>query len=47
MAVNFVNLYRRRRDFDLPASLHDDLSAAAPAIIEYQRMVDTVFGLVA
>ncbi|MFE2925701.1 sulfatase-like hydrolase/transferase [Streptomyces goshikiensis] len=42
-----IPLYRRRWDFDLPASLHDDLSGAAPAIIEYQRMTDTVFGPVA
>ncbi|MFJ6785640.1 sulfatase-like hydrolase/transferase [Streptomyces yangpuensis] len=42
-----IPVYRRRWDFDLPASLHDDLSGAAPAITEYQRMIDTVFGSVA
>ncbi|MFG2339472.1 sulfatase-like hydrolase/transferase [Streptomyces yangpuensis] len=42
-----IPLYRRRWDFDLPASLHDDLSGAAPAITEYRRMTDTVFGPVA
>ncbi|MFC8449295.1 sulfatase-like hydrolase/transferase [Kitasatospora sp. NPDC057223] len=42
-----IPLYRRRWDFDLPASLHDDLSGAAPAITEYKRMLDTVFGPVA
>ncbi|MFJ6048095.1 sulfatase-like hydrolase/transferase [Streptomyces sp. NPDC092307] len=42
-----IPVYRRRWDFDLPASLHDDLSGAAPAITEYRRMTDTVFGPVA
>ncbi|MER6444029.1 sulfatase-like hydrolase/transferase [Streptomyces venezuelae] len=42
-----IPLYRRRWDFELPASLHDDLSGAAPAVTEYQRMTDTVFGPVA
>jgi arylsulfatase len=42
-----IPVYRRRWDFDLPASLHDDLSGAAPAIAEYARMLDTVFGPVA
>ncbi|MFF8375710.1 sulfatase-like hydrolase/transferase [Streptomyces sp. NPDC015661] len=42
-----IPVYRRRWDFDLPASLHDDLSGAAPAVTEYQRMIDTVFGPVA
>ncbi|MER7772510.1 sulfatase-like hydrolase/transferase [Kitasatospora sp. NPDC096140] len=42
-----VPLYRRRWDFDLPASLHDDLSGAAPAVAEFARMLDTVFGPVA
>jgi arylsulfatase A-like enzyme len=42
-----IPVYRRRWDFDLPASLHDDLAGAAPAIAEYARMLDTVFGPVA
>ncbi|MFF3446443.1 sulfatase-like hydrolase/transferase [Streptomyces sp. NPDC002667] len=42
-----IPVYRRRWDFDLPVSLHDDLSGAAPAVTEYQRMLDTVFGPVA
>ncbi|RKT09385.1 arylsulfatase [Streptomyces sp. 1114.5] len=42
-----IPLYQRRWEFDLPASLRDDLSAAAPAVCEYARMLDTVFGPVA
>ncbi|MEU3838724.1 sulfatase-like hydrolase/transferase [Streptomyces sp. NPDC028635] len=42
-----IPVYQRRWDFDLPASLHDDLTGAAPAIAEYARMIDTVFGPVA
>ncbi|MGW0877343.1 sulfatase-like hydrolase/transferase [Streptomyces sp. NPDC002740] len=42
-----IPVYRRRWNFDLPASLHDDLSGAAPAVAEYARMLDTVFGPVA
>ncbi|MFE2009121.1 sulfatase-like hydrolase/transferase [Streptomyces sp. NPDC059491] len=42
-----IPVYQRRWDFDLPASLHDDLSNAAPAVAEYARMIDTVFGPVA
>ncbi|MEU6236777.1 sulfatase-like hydrolase/transferase [Kitasatospora sp. NPDC047058] len=42
-----VPVYRRRWDFDLPASLRDDLSGAAPAVAEYARMLETVFGPVA
>ncbi|MEU6255869.1 sulfatase-like hydrolase/transferase [Streptomyces sp. NPDC047043] len=42
-----IPVYRRRWDFDLPTSLHDDLSGAAPAVAEYARMLDTVFGPVA
>ncbi|MFE2527307.1 sulfatase-like hydrolase/transferase [Streptomyces sp. NPDC059382] len=42
-----IPVYRRRWDFDLPATLHDDLSGAAPAVAEYARMVETVFGSVA
>ncbi|MEU8511051.1 sulfatase-like hydrolase/transferase [Kitasatospora sp. NPDC048722] len=39
-----IPVYQRRWDFDLPASLHDDLAGAAPAVAEYARMLDTVFG---
>lgn len=42
-----VPVYRRRWDFDLPASRHDDFFGAAPAVAEYARMLDTVFGPVA
>ncbi|MEU9851909.1 sulfatase-like hydrolase/transferase [Streptomyces sp. NPDC047974] len=42
-----IPVYRRRWDFDLPDSLHDDLSGAAPAVTEYARMSDTAFGPVA
>ncbi|MEY9848661.1 arylsulfatase A-like enzyme [Streptacidiphilus sp. BW17] len=42
-----IPVYQRRWDFDLPTSLHDDLSGAAPAVAEYKRMLDTVFGPVA
>ncbi|MER6317582.1 sulfatase-like hydrolase/transferase [Streptomyces sp. NPDC001581] len=42
-----IPVYRRRWDLDLPASLHDDLSGAAPAVAEYARMLDTIFGPVA
>ncbi|WP_051711212.1 sulfatase-like hydrolase/transferase [Streptomyces sp. NRRL S-350] len=42
-----VPVYRRRWEFDLPPSLRDDLSGASPAVAEYARMVDTVFGPVA
>ncbi|MFJ9340529.1 sulfatase-like hydrolase/transferase [Streptomyces sp. NPDC101733] len=42
-----IPVYQRRWDFELPASLRDDLSGAAPAVAEYARMLDTVFGPVA
>ncbi|MFB7355353.1 sulfatase-like hydrolase/transferase [Streptomyces gardneri] len=42
-----IPVYRKRWDFPLPASLRDDLSGAAPAVAEYARMLDTVFGPVA
>ncbi|MGC0318229.1 sulfatase-like hydrolase/transferase [Kitasatospora acidiphila] len=42
-----IPVYQRTWDFDLPAGLHDDLSGAAPAVVEYARMLDTVFGPVA
>ncbi|MER7930180.1 sulfatase-like hydrolase/transferase [Streptomyces sp. NPDC096057] len=39
-----IPTYQRRWNFDLPASLRDDLSGAAPAAAEFARMLDTVFG---
>ncbi|WP_329467084.1 sulfatase-like hydrolase/transferase [Streptomyces sp. NBC_01431] len=42
-----IPTYQRRWNFDLPASLRDDLSGAAPAAAEFARMLDTVFGPVA
>jgi arylsulfatase len=42
-----IPLYQRRWEFELPDSLHDDLSGAAPAMGEYRRMLETVFGTVA
>ncbi|MFB6862910.1 sulfatase-like hydrolase/transferase [Streptomyces virginiae] len=42
-----IPVYQRRWDFELPVSLHDDLTGAAPAVREYARMLDTVFGPVA
>lgn len=42
-----VPLYQRRWDVELPATVHDDLSGAAPAVREYGSMMDTVFGPVA
>jgi arylsulfatase len=42
-----IPVYQRRWDFELPASLRDDLSGAAPAVAEYARMLETVFGPVA
>jgi arylsulfatase A-like enzyme len=37
-------IYERRWDLDLPETLRDDLSAAAPAVHEFKRMADTMFG---
>lgn len=42
-----IPVYGRRWDFELPASLRDDLSGAAPAVVEYARMLENVFGPVA
>ncbi|MFN8025958.1 MAG: sulfatase-like hydrolase/transferase, partial [Acidimicrobiia bacterium] len=39
-----VPLYRKQWDVELPATLRDDLSGAVPAVREYQRMLETVFG---
>ncbi|MFD5410189.1 sulfatase-like hydrolase/transferase [Streptomyces nojiriensis] len=42
-----IPIYQRRWDVDLPAGVHDDLSGAAPAVAEFARMLDIVFGPVA
>jgi arylsulfatase len=42
-----VPLYRREWEIDLPSSIRDDLSGAAPAVREYAEMLNTVFGPVA
>ena len=39
-----VPVYRAEWDVDLPASLHDDLSGAAPAVREYAAVTDVAFG---
>jgi arylsulfatase len=39
-----VPVYRNEWDVDAPMNVHDDLSGAAPAVREYARMLDTVFG---
>jgi arylsulfatase len=39
-----VPVYRRQWDVDVPTTAHDDLSGAAPAVREYARMLDIVFG---
>jgi arylsulfatase len=39
-----IPVYRRQWDIALPASAHDDLASAAPAVREYAAMLDTVFG---
>ena len=41
-----VPVYRTRWDVDLPATVHDDLAGAAPAVREYAEMLDLVFGRV-
>lgn len=42
-----IPLYHARWDFELPESLHDDLSGAAPAVREYAAVTDVAFGRVA
>lgn len=39
-----IPTYARRWDVGLPASVHDDLSGAAPAVREYAAAMDTMFG---
>jgi len=42
-----IPIYRARWDLPLAASLHDDLSGAAPAVSEYAAVTDVAFGPVA
>jgi arylsulfatase len=42
-----VPIYASHWDLDLPESLRDDLSGAAPAVLEYAAMLDVTFGPVA
>ena len=39
-----IPVYRARWDVALPASVHDDLSGAAPAVREYAEMLRVTFG---
>lgn len=39
-----IPVYARKWDVDLPASIDDDLSRAAPAIREYAASMETMFG---
>jgi arylsulfatase len=39
-----VPVYRRQWDVEVPSTAHDDLSGAAPAVREYARLLDIVFG---
>lgn len=39
-----VPVYRRQWDVAVPVNAHDDLAGAAPAVREYARMLDIVFG---
>lgn len=39
-----IPVYAARWDVDLPATVHDDLRGAAPAVREYARMLDVTFG---
>jgi arylsulfatase A-like enzyme len=41
-----VPVYQRRWDVDVPATAHDDLSGAAPAVREYAEVLDVTFGAV-
>jgi arylsulfatase A-like enzyme len=42
-----VPVYQRQWDVELPATVHDDLSGAAPAVREYAEMLNVTFGPVA
>jgi arylsulfatase A-like enzyme len=39
-----IPIYQTQWDFDLPDTLHDDLSGAAPAVREYAAVTDVAFG---
>ncbi len=39
-----VPTYQRRWDVELPASAHDDLAGAAPAVREFAEVIETTFG---
>lgn len=39
-----VPVYQRRWDFELPATLHDDLSQTVDGVREYKRVMDTISG---
>ncbi|MFZ4720120.1 MAG: sulfatase-like hydrolase/transferase [Ilumatobacteraceae bacterium] len=39
-----IPVYRKQWDVQLPATAHDDLASAAPAVREYARMLDVAFG---
>jgi arylsulfatase len=39
-----VPLYRRQWDVEVPSTAHDDLSGAAPAVRDYARLLNIVFG---
>lgn len=41
-----VPVYQAQWDLELPASVHDDLSGAAPAVREYAAVSDVAFGAV-
>ena len=40
-----VPVYAKQWDVDLPGSVHDDLTGAAPAVREYRDVMDVSFGL--
>jgi arylsulfatase len=39
-----IPVYSARWEAEMPANWRDDLSGAAPAVLEYQAMIDTAFG---
>jgi arylsulfatase A-like enzyme len=41
-----IPIYLRQWDVEVPTNAHDDLSGAAPAVREYAKMLDIVFGRV-
>ncbi len=42
-----IPVYRQQWDVELPASVHDDLSGAAPAVREYAEVMNVSFGEIA